>query len=102
MARIDILQQRGNHSPDFTGVHKDDAGRSSSAVCRILHHLQERVAVLRQLGLSHAADLPHFVERVRLAVQYLQQGAVVEDDVRRHFFQLHKIVKHTKIPSLNT
>ena len=55
-----------------------------SAVRHILHHLQKVIAVLRQLGLTDAADLPHLGERVRFAIEDFQQGAVVKNDVGRH------------------
>ena len=75
--------------PSLVDDFWQDAGAVSRYFARlsvrnIRHHLQERIAITRQLGLPHSADLPHLIQCARLAVEDFQQGAVVENHVGRH------------------
>ena len=51
---------------------------------RVREYVEDRLAVLVQLGVADAVDLPQLVQRRRRRGRDQPQGRVVEDHVRRH------------------
>ena len=59
-------------------------GRLNPRSRRIREYAEDRLAVLVQLGIADAVDLPQLVQRRRRRGRDEPQGRIVEDHVRRH------------------